>query len=197
VGDLALDRVNEQRLLLQAQRGDVDAFAALYRENVQAIFRYIFHRVNDLHLAEDLTGDVFTKALEGLGDYRDQGKPFIAWLYRIAHARVIDHYRRVERRPTESDVEDEPIPIEHDMDAGMIRRQAAQVLRAAITELTDEQQQVIILRFIEGMRIETVAQMMGKQANAIKALQFRALRSLAGRLERSGFDIDSIIAGLS
>ncbi len=192
-----MDRVNERRLLQQAQRGDSDAFAEIYRENVQVIFRYIFHRVNDSHLAEDLTGDVFTKALEGLRDYQDQGKPFIAWLYRIAHARVIDHYRRVERRPTESDVEDEPISVDQDMDAGMIRRHAAQVLRAAITELTDEQQQVIILRFIEGKRIETVAELMGKQANAIKALQFRALRSLAGRLERSGFDIDSIIAGLS
>lgn len=192
-----MDRVDERRLLHQAQRGDADAFAELYRSNVQAIFRYIFHRVNDPHLAEDLTGDVFTKALEGLQDYQDQGKPFIAWLYRIAHARVIDHYRRVERRPTESDVEDEPIPVDHDMDAAMIRRHAAQALRAAITELTDEQQQVIILRFIEGMRIEAVAELMDKQANAIKALQFRALRSLAGRLERSGFDIDSIIAGLS
>lgn len=192
-----MDRVNERRLLQQAQRGDADAFAEIYRDNVQAIFRYIFHRVNDPHLAEDLTGDVFTKALEGLHDYQDQGKPFIAWLYRIAHARVVDHYRRVERRPTESDVESEPIPIDHDMDAAMIRRHAAQALRAAITELTDEQQQVIILRFIEGMRIETVAELMGKQANAIKALQFRALRSLAGRLERSGFDIDSIITGLS
>jgi len=192
-----VDRVNERRLLQQAQRGDGDAFAEIYRDNVQAIFRYIFHRVNDSQLAEDLTGDVFTKALEGLPDYQDQGKPFIAWLYRIAHARVVDHYRRVERRPTESDVEDEPISVDQDMDAGMIRRHAAQVLRAAITELTEEQQQVIILRFIEGLRIETVAELMGKQANAIKALQFRALRSLAGRLERSGFDLDSIIAGLS
>lgn len=192
-----MDRANERRLLQEAQRGDGDAFAEIYRSNVQVIFRYIFHRVNDPHLAEDLTGDVFTKALEGLRDYRDQGKPFIAWLYRIAHARVVDHYRRVERRPSESDVEDEPIFVDHDMDVGMIRRHAAQVLRAAITELTDEQQQVIILRFIEGMQIETVAELMGKQANAIKALQFRALRSLAGRLERSGFDIDSIIAGLS
>ena len=192
-----MDRANERRLLQQAQRGNADAFAELYHDHVQTIFRYIFHRVNDPHLAEDLTGDVFTKALEGLRDYQDQGKPFIAWLYRIAHARVVDHYRRVERRPTESDVESEPIPIDHDMDAAMIRRYASQTLRAAITELTDEQQQVIILRFIEGLRIETVAELMGKQANAIKALQFRALRSLAGRLERSGFDIDSIIAGLS
>jgi RNA polymerase sigma-70 factor (ECF subfamily) len=197
IGDPAVDRVEERRLLQQAQRGDADAFAELYRESVQPIFRYIAHRVNDTHLAEDLTGDVFTRALEGLSVYQDQGKPFIAWLYRIAHARVIDHYRRVERRPSESDVDDEPIPVEHDMDSRMIRHQAARALRAAIVQLTDEQQQVVILRFFEGYRIETVAELMGKQPNAIKALQFRALRSLASRLERSGFDLDSIIAGLS
>ena len=192
-----MDRVEEQRLLRQAQRGDADAFAELYHANVQLIFRYIAHRVNNVQMAEDLTGDVFTRALEGLPTYKDQGKPFAAWLYRIAHARVVDHYRRVERRPVETDVEDEPLPVTLDMDEGLLRRQAAKALRAAITELTDEQQQVVILRFVEGHRLEVVAQMMGKNANAIKALQHRALRSLAGRLERSGFDIEAIIAGLS
>lgn len=190
-----MDRAEEQRLLRQAQRGDADAFAALYRDNVQAVFRYVAHRVYDYRLAEDLTADVFTRALEGLSSYRSQGKPFIAWLYRIAHDRVIDHYRRVDRRPKESDIENETIPFETDMDAGMLRRQAARALRQAITELTDDQQQVVILRFIEGYRIETVAEIMGKQPNAIKALQFRALRSLAGRLQRSGFNLDSILAG--
>ena len=190
-----MDRAEEQRLLKQAQRGDADAFAALYHDSVQAIFRYIAHRVNDYTLAEDLTGDVFTKALESLGSYRDLGKPFIAWLYRIAHARVIDHYRRTGRRPSESDIEDEIIAVETDLDAGMLRRQAAKVLRQAIAELTDDQQQVVILRFVEGYRIEMVAEIMGKQPNAIKALQFRALRSLAGRLERSGYNLDSVLAG--
>ena len=97
----------------------------------------------------------------------------------------------------ESDVDDEPIPVTLDMDEGILRRQAAKVLREAIAELTDEQQQVVILRFMEGHRIEAVAQIMGKNANAIKALQHRALRSLAGRLERAGFDIGGIIAGLT
>lgn len=192
-----MDRAEEQQLLKQAQRGDADAFAALYHASVQAIFRYIAHRVNDPALAEDLTGDVFIRALESLNKYRDQGKPFIAWLYRIAHARVIDHYRRVGRRPTETDIEDEPLPVETDMDAGMLRRQAAKVLREAIAELTDDQQQVVLLRFIEGQRIEMVAEIMGKQPNAIKALQFRALRSLASRLERSGYNLDTILAGFS
>jgi RNA polymerase sigma-70 factor (ECF subfamily) len=192
-----VDRADEQRLLIAAQRGDADAFAALYRENVQTIYRYVAHRVNDHRLAEDLTGDVFIRALESMSSYRDQGKPFIAWLYRIAHARVIDHYRRVSRRPGESDIEDESLAVEADMDAAMLRRQAARVLRAAIAELTDDQQQVVILRFIEGYRIETVAEMMGKQPNAVKALQFRALRSLASRLERSGYNLESILAGFS
>ncbi len=192
-----MDRAEEQRWLQRAQGGDADAFSALYREHVQPIFRYIAHRVNNTQLAEDLTGDVFMRALEGLPTYVDQGRPFVAWLYRIAHARVVDHYRRTERRPVESDVEAEPLPITPDMDEGLMRRHAAQALRAAITELTSEQQQVVVLRFIEGHNIETVAQMMGKNSNAIKALQHRALRSLGSRLARSGFDIDAIIAGLS
>ncbi|MAS36428.1 MAG: RNA polymerase subunit sigma-24 [Anaerolineaceae bacterium] len=191
-----MERVEEQRLLQQAQRGDTDAFAALYRAHVQAIYRYVAHRVNDAHLAEDLTGDVFTKALQGLDRYQDQGKPFVAWLYRIAHARVIDHYRRIGRRPAESDLEAEPLPVIPDMDAPMLRREAARTLRAAIAELTDDQQQVIILRFIEGHRIETIAGLMGKQPNAVKQLQHRALRTLASRLARTGFDIESILTGI-
>jgi RNA polymerase sigma-70 factor (ECF subfamily) len=192
-----VERVDEQRLLLRAQKGNTDAFARLYRANVQAIYRYIYHRVNDVHLAEDLTGDVFTRALKSMATYRDQGKPFVAWLYRIAHARVIDYYRMTNRRPVESDVEAEPIPVTTNMDEGILRRQTAKALREAIITLTDEQQQVVILRFIEGQSIETVADMMGKNANAIKALQHRALRTLSSRLERAGFDVESILSGLS
>ena len=190
-------RVDEQRLLQRAQQGNADAFAHLYRANVQAIYRYIYHRVNDVHLAEDLTGDVFTRALKSMATYRDQGKPFVAWLYRIAHARVVDYYRMTNRRPIESDVEAEPIPVSANMDEGIVRRQTAKALREAISTLTDDQQQVVILRFIEGESIETVADMMGKNANAIKALQHRALRTLATRLERAGFDVESILSGLA
>lgn len=192
-----LERVEEQRLLAEAQRGDPDAFAALYREHVQTIYRYVYYRVNNPQIAEDLTADVFTRAIEGLPRYRDTGTPFLAWLYRIAHARVVDHYRRQDRRPTESDVEAQPLPVEPDMDERLIRQHVAQILRKAIADLTPDQQQVIILRFVEGHKIDEVAQLLDKKPNAIKALQHRALRSLAGRLERSGIDIESIMAGLS
>jgi RNA polymerase sigma-70 factor (ECF subfamily) len=192
-----VSRVEEQRLIARARRGDSDAFAALYRANVQAIHRYIYYRVNNAQLAEDLTGDVFMGALKSIHDYSDTGKPFIAWLYRIAHARVVDHYRRTQRRPTESDIEDEPIAVNADMDHELLRQQAAQALKKALDGLTDEQQQVIMLRFVEGHSLEMVAQVMNKKANAIKALQHRALRTLAGKLKRAGFDVEMILSGFS
>ena len=192
-----MERSNERRLLQQVRRGDTDAFASLYQDNVQAIFRYIAYRVNNAQLAEDLTGDVFIRALKSISTYEDQGKPFLAWLYRIAHARVVDHYRQTNRRPEAATLDEQPIEAPGDMDASLIRRQAAKVLREAIADLTEDQQQVIILRFIEGQRIEMVAEQMGKQANAIKQLQHRALHALAARLERAGFDIETVLAGMA
>lgn len=192
-----MDRVEEQRLLKQAQRGSADAFSALYRAHVQTVFRYIYHRVNNVQLAEDLTGDVFTRALTGLSNYRDVGKPFIAWLYSIAHARVVDYYRRAKKQTNDDDEVIERIAVTPDMDRAIIQRQVIKALREALAQLTDEQQQVVVLRFIEGYPIEQVADIMGKNANAIKALQHRAMRSLASRLERSGLDIEAVLSGLS
>ncbi len=192
-----MDRVEEQRLLQQAKQGDADSFAMLYREHVQTIFRYVYHRVSDAQLAEDITGDVFTRALKSMSKYTDRGKPFVAWLYRIAHARVVDHYRRQNRRPNESDIDAIPIAIKPDMDANMMQSHIASTLKQALTALTEDQQQVIVFRFIEGHRLEATAEIMGKNTNAIKALQHRALRALARQLERSGIDIETILAGLS
>jgi RNA polymerase sigma-70 factor, ECF subfamily len=192
-----VERVNEQRLLQRARRGDAEAFAALYRANVQAIFRYIIYRVSHAPLAEDLTGDVFVRALKGISAYQEQGKPFVAWLYRIAHDRVVDYYRQQDRQPATPLSDEDPLPVTSNMDEGLLRRQAARALREAIAELTADQQQVIILRFIEGQRIEKVAQIMGKNANAIKQLQHRALAALARHLQQAGFEIESILAGLT
>jgi RNA polymerase sigma-70 factor, ECF subfamily len=193
----ALNRGEEKRLIKSAQKGDADAFAVLYQANVQKIFRYVTYRVNNAQVAEDLTGDVFMRALEGLGKYTDRGRPFIAWLYRIAHARVVDFYRKNKRRATEETLENAVVSVQPDMDSGLVRQQAAHHLRKAIAALTADQQQVIILRFVEGLSLNETAQIMGKKANAIKALQHRAIRSLAGRLERAGFDIEEILSGLS
>lgn len=192
-----MDRAEEIHLLKQAQQGNEEAFAMLYRANVQTIFRYVYHRVGDVQTAEDLTGDVFVRAVRSLDAYTDQGRPFVAWLYRIANARVVDHYRRQGRRPDVSDIDAQPIPVEHDMDAGMLRSQASAALKAAMQQLTPEQQHVILLRFVEGRRIEQVAELVGKTPNAVKAMQHRALRALAKRLIEAGFEPGAVMAGLS
>ena len=127
-----MDRVDEQRLLAEAKAGSREAFSQLYRQHVQAIYRYVHYRVNDPHLAEDLTGDVFIRALEGLPTYQDMGKPWLAWLYRIAHARVVDHYRRRDRQPAHDDLEAVSLATTPDMDAPLLRQEAAHALRQAI-----------------------------------------------------------------
>lgn len=183
-----MDRVEERRLLREARHGDADSFAALYRANVQQVFRYIVFRVQDKQVAEDLTSDVFMKALEGIGSYTDQGKPFLAWLYRIAQARVADYYRKTGRRPVDTDLESTQLTADQEVDQTVMERQAAHVLQESIMHLTDDQQKVIILRFIEGYSIEHTARTLGKAPNAIKALQHRALRTLARRLKRAGLE---------
>lgn len=135
------------------------------------------------------------RALQGLPSYRHEGLPWLAWLYRIAHARIVDVYRRQARRPMETELDSEMLAADQDLDERLHQEQTADLLRSAIARLTDEQQQVIALRFIEGLRVEAVAQIMGKNANAIKALQHRALRAIAARLERSGLDLEALLRG--
>jgi RNA polymerase sigma-70 factor (ECF subfamily) len=198
--DKTLKRAEEKRLIQRAQAGDEEAFAQLYRAHVQAIYRYVYQRVSDVHLAEDITGDVFIKALEGLPHYQDRGQTWLAWLYRIAHARVVDFYRKRDRRPRDSDLDyadNIDMAENSDMDAGLVEKTMQETLQIALEALTDEQRQVIHLRFMEGKRIDAVAQIMDKKPNAIKALQHRALRTMASRLERAGLDAETILAGLS
>src|SRR5580765_7983039 len=91
----------EQQLVERAQRHDPDAVSELYRRYSGQIYRFCLLRVSDDAAAQDLTEDVFLNMLEYLPRYVDKGSPFVAWLYRIAHDRVVDHYRRHARRPTE------------------------------------------------------------------------------------------------
>lgn len=108
-----MKRQREQALIRAAQRGDQNAFAALYRAYVDKIYRYIFFRVESTQTAEDLTAEVFLRMVEGLPNYEDRNTPLLVWLYRIAHARVIDHYRRYRRTA-------EPDPARFNRDRGQM-----------------------------------------------------------------------------
>jgi RNA polymerase sigma-70 factor, ECF subfamily len=182
-----VDRKREQGLIQLAQRGDSQAFAELYNAYVDNIYRYIFYRVNVAAVAEDLTADVFMHALEGLPNYQDRSVSLLAWLYRIAHARLVDYYRRTERAGPHENIDEIELGFEEDLDSPIMTLHQTDHIQAALRTLTGEQQQVIILRFMEGHSLEKTAELLGKTTGAIKSMQLRALNALSRALERQGF----------
>jgi RNA polymerase sigma-70 factor (ECF subfamily) len=176
------ERGDETRLIQRAQQGDEQAISELYRRHVDVVYRYIWARVRDETIAEDLTAQVFLKALEGLPTYKDTGKPFLAWLYRIAYARTVDHWRQQERR-----VEvplDETLPTGEPRPGALLEMEDDWVTAVDLmAKLTDDQQAVLMLRFIGEMSLAQVAETLGKTVGAAKAIQHRALASLARMLQ--------------
>ena len=163
----------------RARSGDRSAFGELYDAHCDAVYRYILYRVREPSDAEDLTSEVFTRAFANIHRYRWQGKSFLAWLYTIARNAVTDRRRR--QRPT-VDLDDAyglaaDGPTAHDR---AVRGEQVDALRGAVKHLTTEQQEVLVLRFVENMSSRQVAKVLGKNEGAIRALQFRAL----GRLRK-------------
>jgi RNA polymerase sigma-70 factor (ECF subfamily) len=171
--------INEAKLIWFSQRGDGDAFASLYDTYHHGIHRYILIRVADPELAEDLTSLVFLKAWENLDTFRIGRSLFGAWLYRIAHNAVIDHYRT---RKTVVSLEDAaPLQLSYadETDKKLDLQILAQELIQGLKVLTGTQQEVLILRFILGYTTPEIAQSLNKQQGAVRALQMRGLKRLA------------------
>ena len=168
---------NEAELAQRASKRDPQAFAELYNAYVDKIYKYIFYKVGSSEDAEDLCEQVFLKAWEAIGRYTWCGYPFSSWLYKLAHNLVVDHYRtRKEATPLNSILATPAEPADpHNMYA---RTLDADEIAGAIVQLTPEQRQVISLKFIEGYDNSEIALMMNRKESAIRALQYRALRSL-------------------
>lgn len=166
-----------ERLIRQAQAGDGAAVTRLYELHADVIYRYIAYRVPDDEV-EDLVADVFLKMVEGLPDFRITGAPFEAWLYRIAAARVADYYRLTRKQPqvelSDNLTNRDPLPEER-----LMQEQELSTLREALQHLSEEQQTVMILRFVERKSHEEVAQIMDKTASSVKTIQHRALVQLS------------------
>jgi RNA polymerase sigma-70 factor, ECF subfamily len=179
-----MDREREQVLIRDAKRGNRQAFAELYDANVDAIYRYIYARVFVKHVAEDLTADVFMNVLESLPKYEDRSTPILAWMYRIAHAQIVDYYRLSQKNGNHADIDTVEVGVSPDLDDALVDASQAEILQAALLNLTEEQQQVIMLRFVEGHNLETTAQLLGKKVSAVKSLQFRAIQALGRMLPK-------------
>ncbi len=172
----------ERQLVQKARGGDSEAFARLYDGYVERVYRYVFFRVADEQTAEDLTSQVFLKAWENLDRYRLGSSPFLAWLYTIARNQVIDHYRTRKEFVSLDDAVSLPAK-DQDVDDQIQSRFEVQAMRDALQFLTEEQQQVLILKFISGLDTREIAKNMNKSEGAIRALQMRALQALAKVIE--------------
>ncbi len=172
-----IDRNEEWALVRRAQTLDEAALSSLYSTYYPRIYNYAFLQLGDIHAAEDLASEVMLKLLESIKKYRFRGTPFSAWVFRIARNRLIDLHRRRKRRgevnlsePLASMQIGPQTLAERALDRGQ--------LQLALKYLTDEQRQVIVLKFIEGFDNASVARILGRSDGAIKSLQHRALNSL-------------------
>lgn len=171
--------VRETDTLALAIDGDADAIAALYDLYQEKIFRYLRSQLSDHQLAEDFTGEVFKRMLTNLAQYKPTAVPFQSWLFRIARNLLIDYHRTEKKRlPVSLDV-----VMEHRTETGIPedefdRKSALEELSASLLELSVEQREVIVLRFLVRMPIREVADVMGKTEAAVKGLQHRGLAAL-------------------
>lgn len=181
---IALTEYTEEALLAEAMNYNEAALSELYDRYEAKIYSYIYRRTGEQSLAEDLTAQVFLKMLEAIRNRRAWHSSFSGWLYRIAHNLVIDHYRRRDRHYQIS-LDDAPIlPTNQDNPVRFAELQLdAERLRAAMRRLTEEQAEVLSLRFLEGYSINEVAAMLDKTEGAVKALQYRAVATLRQLLE--------------
>lgn len=172
-----LDDKQLEVLVIKSQKGDSEAFAQLYDVYVTPIYRYIFFKVNKKDV-EDLTEVLFMKAWENIGKYRKQkNKSFKAWLFRIAHNLVVDHYRLTREHsaldPRLRDTKRDNDPMEKA--DGVLNNENLQL---AIGKLKKNYQQMIILKFINELSNEEICKIMKKSEGSVRILQFRALRTL-------------------
>jgi RNA polymerase sigma-70 factor, ECF subfamily len=169
---------------VQAAQRDHAAFAALYRRYLGRVYGYCFYLLGDHHDAEDATERIFLAALRAIDGFRHEGASFRAWLFRIAHNEIANSLRQRGRRRTTT-LEDGPEPMDDVDPAGLVAAaEEAGQLRAAVSRLSDDRRQVVVLRFVDGLSAGEIGVVLGRSEGAVRVLQHRALRDLAAMLGR-------------
>jgi RNA polymerase sigma-70 factor, ECF subfamily len=173
----AVEKLPDERLLIEAAQHDPARFAELYDQNFDRVYAYIARRVHDRDVAEELTAEVFRQALEHLPRFEWRGVPFAAWLLRMAAHAVNDRWKASAREGELPDQEVAEAGVER-----AIERQA--MLAKLVDSLPEDQRMVIMRRFVDQRSIRDIAQELGRSEGAVKQLQFRALQSLKERVRK-------------
>ena len=169
-------RDEEKRLIERAKR-DPREFGALYDRHFQQIYRFVYSRVREQTAAEDVTSEVFIKALRAIPRYHDTGRPFAAWLYQIAVNAIADRYRA--QKPSQ------PLEDFHDLAVGgpaleeeAVHQDEMRRVWSLVERLPAQQRTALVLKFQEDMKIEDIAHAMGKSPGAVKLLIHRGVTKL-------------------
>lgn len=172
--------MSEEKLIKKAKNGSNEAFGKLYDKNIDKIYRFIFLRISKKSDAEDITQKVFLKAWENMDKYEiRENIPFSSWLYRIAKNSIIDYYRTEKNHPGIEDVPEYELgeaPTDHEKKAQ--DKLKFKEIKEALNELTENQQDVIIMKFIEELENEEIAEILNKTEVAVRVTQHRALKKI-------------------
>jgi RNA polymerase sigma-70 factor (ECF subfamily) len=177
--------VTDAELVAHLKASDDEAYREVVARYGDPLYGYIYSITGDHHLSEDVIGETYLRMVEKIDSYTFYGAPFKSWLYRIAHNLAINALRRAQRIAGDAAF-DTALVAADDPAATIDARLEAEELRQALAELTEEQQQVVLLRFVAGQTSGEVAKALEKTENAIKQMQFRALRSLGRILTARG-----------
>jgi RNA polymerase sigma-70 factor (ECF subfamily) len=173
-----------RELVARGQQGDREALEELYLIHFDRIYSYLHVSVGNRHDAEDLTTQTFLKMLEAIGRFRWQSAPFSAWLFRIAHNLAMDHFRATRRWQPEEEVPEPPGETEPSAELAAFQSIGRQSMLELIEDLSQEQKQVLTLKFVFNLPNGEVATILGKTEGAIKSLQHRALVSLQKQISK-------------
>ena len=163
-----------------ARGGDSEAFGMLYDHYQGSVYRFLYYRVGSVPLAEDLTSETFFRALRSMSSFRWQGKDFGAWLMTIARNLTTDHYKssRTRLESTTEDMTPHDSPTEGP-ESAVLASLTNEALLTALKQLPAEQQECLVMRFLQGLSIAETAQVLGRSDGAVKQLQLRGVRNLA------------------
>ncbi len=176
-------RAEDERLARLA-RTDRSAFSELYEAYAERVYRYLLSRTSSPSEAEELTSRTFLQALASLDRYRARGKGFSAWLMTIAHNLLVNWYRDRGRRPPTAPL-DEALEIPAATpgpESSLMASEVAQRVRGAIGELASDRQQLVTLKYVDGLSNAEIGRIMGRTEGAVKALHHRTLRQLHSAL---------------
>jgi RNA polymerase sigma-70 factor (ECF subfamily) len=168
----------EEQLLVERAKVDPDAFGVLYDRHLAGVYRYVYARLHNAAAAEDVTAEVFIKALRNIGRYQARGRPFACWLYRIAANAVADHFRH---EPESRELPEGLPDREAQVETSAIRHLEVDDIWRLVARLPRQQRLAMRLRFGEDRSLKESAQIMGKSEPAVKLLIYRAVGRL--RLE--------------